>query len=107
MTEPLPGPSRAGSVILDVGPGIGALVLHTPAALDGHELEISPHGNPAARRTHSRVRARYAGGHVDYAAVYPALAAGDYTLWRDPATPAGTVTIDGGHVTSCHWPDGG
>ena len=107
MTEPLPGPSQAGSVILDVGPGIGALVLHTPAALDGHELEISPHGNPAARRTHSRVRARHAGGHVDYAAVYPGLAAGDYTLWRDPATPAGTVTISGGHVTSYHWPDGG
>lgn len=107
MTEPLPGPSRAGSVILDVGPGIGALVLHTPAALDGHELEISPHGNPAARRTHSRVRARYAGDQVDYAAIYPALAAGDYTLWHDPTTPAGTVTINGGHVTSCHWPDGG
>jgi hypothetical protein len=107
MTEPLPGPSSAGSVVLDVGAGIGALVLHTPAALDGHELEISPHGDPAARRTHSQVRERRTGGDAQYAAVYPGLAAGDYTLWRDATTPAGTVTINGGHVTTYHWPDGG
>jgi hypothetical protein len=107
MTEPLPAPSSAGSVVLDVGAGIGALVLHTPAALDGYELEISPHGDPAARRTHSQVRERRTGGDVQYAAVYPRLAAGDYTLWRDATTPAGTFTINGGHVTTYHWPDGG
>jgi hypothetical protein len=32
MTEPVPGPSRAGSVVLDVGPGVGALVVYTPLA---------------------------------------------------------------------------
>ncbi len=103
MTEHVPGPSGAGSVVLDVGPGVGALVLHTPADLDGREIEISPMGVPAARRTHSQVRQRRAGGSVRYAAVYPGLSAGEYTIWRDARRPAGVVTITGGSVTSYHW----
>ena len=105
MTESVPGPSHSGSVVLNVGPGVGALVLHTPAGLDGREIEISPFGRPDARRTHSQVRERRTGGGVQYAAVYPDLAAGDYTIWRDASTPAGQVTIDGGAVTTYHWPD--
>lgn len=105
ITEAVPGPSRSGSVVLDVGAGIGALVLHTPAGLAGQEIEISPHRVPAARRTHSQVRERRAAGALQYAAVYPGLAAGDYTIWRDATTPAGVVTIDGGHVTGYQWPE--
>jgi len=40
---------------------------------------------------------------VQYAAVYPDLAAGDYTIWRDATTVLGVVTIEGGHVTSYQW----
>ena len=104
MTEPVLGPSGSGSVVLNVGPGVGALVLHTAADLDGHEIEISRSDIPAARRTHSQVRERRAGGGVQYAAVYPELAAGDYTIWRDATIPAGTVTSDEGIVTSFQWP---
>lgn len=103
MTEYVPGPSGAGRVVLDVGPGIGALVLHTPAGLDGREIEISPRDAPAARRTHAQVRERRADRSVQYAAVYPGLSAGEYTIWRDADTPAGVVTITGGSVTSYHW----
>ena len=103
MTESAAGPSGAGSVVLNVGADIGALVLYTPADLDGEEIEIS---TPGARRTHSQVRERRAGGSVQHAAVYPGLAAGDYTVWRDATTPAGIVTVSGGHVTSYHWPGG-
>ena len=39
------GPSGPGSVVLDIGPGTGALVLYTPPACDGAEIEISP-GRP-------------------------------------------------------------
>jgi hypothetical protein len=106
MTEHVPGPSRSGSVVLDVGPGIGALVLHTPAAMDGREIEISTCRGQAARRTHSQVRARRTAGGLQYAAVYPGLAAGDYTIWRDAGTPAGVVTITGGSVASYRWPPG-
>jgi hypothetical protein len=36
--------------------------------------------------------------------VYSGLAAGTYTIWRDRQTPAGTVAIGGGQVTTWHWP---
>jgi hypothetical protein len=107
MAETIPGPSGPGTVVLNVGGGMGALVLNTPAELDGAEIEISRHGAPpTARRTHSQVRRREVGGRVLYAAVYPDLPAGEYTLWRDTVTPAGDLTISGTEVTAFTWPDG-
>jgi hypothetical protein len=85
------------AVILDVGADIGALVLYTPAAMDGQEIEISTGGQP---RTHNVVRRRDTG---DYAAVYPGLPSGDYTIWHGNA-PATTAIVAGGTVTTCHWP---
>jgi hypothetical protein len=38
-----------------------------------------------------------------YAAVYPGLPAGRYTVWR-AHTPVAAVTVTGGQVSSCHWP---
>ena len=87
-------PSGSGSVVLDLGPDIGALVLHTPPELDGWEIEISRLAGDAARvRTHSRVRPRHTPGGVQYAAVYPGLAAGDYVVWRDATTSALNITV--------------
>ena len=103
MAEPLYGPTGAGTVMLDVGPGVGALVLSTPPDLNGREIEISRADAPGARRTHSQVRERRAGGRVGYAAVYPGLASGSYTIWRDEATAIGTVEVAGGTVTSFDW----
>ena len=102
MTEPAAGPSGPGTVVLELGPGIGALVLYTPAGLDGTEIEISR--EPGSRRTHSQVRARHMPGGTRYAAVYPGLPAGRYTVWRDEHNPATTVTVAGGQATNCHWP---
>lgn len=105
------GPSGPGSVVLDIGPGIGALVLFTPACMLGAEIDISSEGQ-AAFRTHSQVRQRVSGvqpdasGRLDvrYAAVYPSLAAGHYIIWRDAEIPAGTITIADAKVTTWHWP---
>jgi hypothetical protein len=104
MPEPVPGPSRSGRVVLDLGPGVGALVLLTPPELDGREIEVSPLGGTAAQRTHARVRPRNTGSHTQYAAVYPQLPAGTYTVWEDDGTPAAAVTINGGQVTTARWP---
>jgi hypothetical protein len=105
MTEPAAGPSGPGTVVMEVGAGVGALVLYTPADLDGAEIEISPEpGYPGARRTHSRVRPRHLPGGTRYAAVYPGLPAGRYTIWRDQDHPAATVTVTGGQVSNCRWP---
>jgi hypothetical protein len=102
--EHVPGPSGSGSVVLELGPGVGALVLHTPPELDGREIEISPPGGPTVRRTHSRVRPRTTDGGTQYAAVYPQLAAGTYTVWDGTVTPVATVSIHGGQVTTAWWP---
>ena len=102
MSEPVMGASGAGTVVLDLGAGIGALVLYTPAAMDGEEIEISRPGHP---RTHSRVRPRETSVGTRYAAVYPGLPAGQYTIWIRDGGPAMTTAIAGGSVTSCHWPD--
>jgi len=107
MTEPAAGPSGPGTVIMELGAGVGALILYTPADLDGEEIEISGDdepGDPGSRRTHSRVRPRHMPGETRYAAVYPGLPAGRYTIWRDEHSPAATVTVTGGQVSSCHWP---
>ena len=36
------GTSGPGTVVLELGAGVGALILYAPAGLDGHEIEISP-----------------------------------------------------------------
>jgi hypothetical protein len=107
MTEPAAGPSGPGTVIMELGADIGALILFTPAEMDGEEIEISCDDEPGevgARRTHSQVRPRHMPGETRYAAVYPGLPAGHYTVWRDQHRPAATVTITGGQVSSCRWP---
>jgi hypothetical protein len=108
MPELVLAPSRAGSVVLDLGAGVGALILDAPAELNGKEIEISPVADGVAdRRTHSLVRQRRTGAGTSYAAVYPGLAADDYTVWLDALTPVGTVTIEGGRVTRYRWPKAG
>ena len=103
MTESVAGPSGPGTVVLELGAGVGALVLLTPADLDGREIEIS-RGDLGARRTHSRVRPRHMPAGTRYAAVYPDLPAGPYTIWADEEHAAGRVVITGGRVTNWSWP---
>jgi ABC-type Zn2+ transport system substrate-binding protein/surface adhesin len=130
MAEPVLGPSSAGSVVLELGDTVGVLVIEATVELNGREIEISPvdgshhhdhdhdhahdhdqahdhdHDHDAhARRTHSMVRERGTAAGKSYAAVYPGVAVGTYTVWRDRDTPVGTVTIDGGRVTRYRWPD--
>jgi hypothetical protein len=105
MTEQHYGPSRAGSVVLDLGEGIGALILAAPAALNGQEIEISEAaGGTGARHTHSLVRERVTEAGVSYAAVYVSVPAGDYVVWRDDDIPAGTITVAGGQIAHFRWP---
>jgi quercetin dioxygenase-like cupin family protein len=104
MTEHAHGPTGPGTVVLELGADIGALILYTPADLDGAEIEISQDDIPGARRTHSQVRPRHLPAGTAYAAVYPGLPAGQYTIWHDENYQAATATITGGQVTTCHWP---
>ena len=75
----------------------------TPRPRHAHDHDSAHDAH--ARRTHSMVRERGTAAGKSYAAVYPGLAVGTYTVWRDPDTAVGTVTIDGGRVTRYRWPD--
>ena len=105
MNETLYGATKAGTVVLEIGAGTGALVVHTPADLAGREIEISVHPEPTQRR-HASVRERRRGGAITYAAIYDRLPPAAYTIWRDRLTPAATITVTGGQITSYHWPAG-
>ncbi len=98
MTERSAHATQA-AVVLDIGGDVGALVLYTSAEDDAAEIDISPGTDPAAPRSHNQVHPRRAPAGTVYSAVYPALAAGEYTLWRDEHTPEATITIRGGQIT--------
>jgi hypothetical protein len=96
-------PSGQGTVTLNIGAGVGALVVHTPGSLHGHEIEVSPVGEPAAR-THAAVRARYVRGGAVWSVVIDGLPAGRYVVWRDPDTPLTEVDVPSGAVAEVNWP---
>ncbi len=113
--------------MLDIGGDIGALVLMTGPDLLLAEIEISrvdgqpplaegyghshahthadgtmhSHGDPT--RTHVAVRERRGPTGVQYAAIYPGLWTGDYTLWGTDGEPRDTVTVIGGEVAQLDW----
>lgn len=100
-TEHVAEPADGGSdtLVLDIGGDIGALSITTEADRNELEIEISPVGVDSTMRTHNVVHPRQVGTKTIYAAVFPSVLAGDYTVWHDESTSAGTVTIKGGHVT--------
>ena len=89
-------------VMVDVGPGAGALVIYTRSELRGQEIEISPAGHDSKRVHTDVLRRKTAGGPV-FAAVFGSLAEGQYQLWNDSRSSPLTVQIVGGQVTEVDW----
>jgi hypothetical protein len=98
-----------GPVLIDIGDGVGALVLLAPPSMHHVEIEVSPVGSDAAR-THVAVLPRPVGRTQVYAAVYPSLARGAWQVWSpDPARqdrPVLVVDVPDGAVAEARWPDG-
>jgi hypothetical protein len=92
--------SESGSVVLDIGADVGALIVYVPAAWHGREIEVS---RGTDRRTHAAVRERHLEDGSIFCVVYPGLPEGDYTIWDDETTPGGTVTITGAEITELDW----
>jgi hypothetical protein len=95
-------PSTVGSVVLDVGGDVGALVVPALAAQSGQEIDLIPRatGVPA---THTEVRERRLPGQSVYAAVFPGVLAGTYCL-RSADGAEAAVVVSGGEVTTAPWP---
>ncbi|MEY9875252.1 hypothetical protein ABH931_004753 [Streptacidiphilus sp. MAP12-33] len=99
---PLPAPSHQGSVLLDIGAGTGALVIHTTAAENGVEIHVSPEDRPQ-QRTHAAVRPRHLPDRTVYAAVITPLPVGRYTVWALDDTVHGATAVTDGGVSDYRW----
>jgi hypothetical protein len=92
----------AEGVALDIGSGVGALVVVATEGQLGREVEVSPVRSPFSR-VHADVHERRAGDDVVYAAVIGGLAEGEYHVWTGAPVALGRVRITGGCVTEAEW----
>ncbi len=108
-SEQRPGPSGAGTVVLDIGPGVGAAVVLTPGHMHGLEIEYRAAGDPWCEK-HMAVRERQGAGVTHYAAIFGPLPAGAYEFrvrGSEGAEPDLVVTVAEASVASASWPEPG
>jgi len=96
-----------GSVLLDIGGDVGALVVTMPASMLGQEVEVlTGREEPGHHRAHVAVVPRPVDGSSVPSLVFGELVSGSYAL-----VPKGTddvhlrVNVCGGAVTTASWPD--
>jgi hypothetical protein len=95
---------HSGYVVLDIGQDIGALIIYTAQDLRGQQIDVSPKGRPW-QRTHTDVLSRQLNGRAFSAAVFQALPADHYNIWRNGQDFSGTVSIGGGEIAEVDWQD--
>jgi hypothetical protein len=76
--------------------------LTAPAERAGLEVEINPVRDPS-QRTHVWVLPRAGRDETVYAAVFPSLPAGDYSVWDPDGSVATTVSVPANRVTKARW----
>ena len=89
-------------VVLELGDGIGALIVHTDPGLLGTEVEISRTGEDDLR-SHKEVLERRINGRSTHVLVFDGLRAGCYTLWIDDLARARNVRVEGGEIAELDW----
>lgn len=102
-----------GSVLLDIGDDVGALVVTMPAEMEGVEVEIRPaHGHHAHTHDHGHTHHLHVAvvnrptlaGEVP-SLVFPEVEEGSYGLYlKETDDLTLIVNIVGGEVTSAEWP---
>jgi hypothetical protein len=101
-----PGSGPPDALVLDIGDGVGALVLYATEASLGHEIDVTPIGMPRSHHMHTLIRRRRANNRDIFAGVYPELSEGRYTIWGlGDSGPIGDVAILGGKVAEFHGGD--
>src|SRR5438132_2604595 len=89
-------------IVLDIGDGVGALIVHTDPDMHGIEIEISPTGEDG-RRSHKQVLERNIDHHPAFTAVFDGLPAGAYTLWVEGIARARRVRVEASAVAELDW----
>ena len=87
-------------IVLDIGEGIGALILYTSPGLVGTEIEVSQQGQA---RTHTEVLERRINDRPVFAAVYASLPEGHYRIWGYDDKAITEFDIIGGQVAEIDW----
>jgi hypothetical protein len=95
--------ASSASVALDLGPGQGALVIYPGERFRGREIEISRHGGDGGR-VHTGVHERRSHRGSLLTAIFGSLPAGEYAVWEDAETAAGTVAVAEESVAEFHLP---
>jgi len=98
-----------GSVLLDIGGDVGALVVTMPASMVDVEVEIRPVGSDRGHHHHHphvAVVERPVEGAVVPSLVFPELVEGRYELYvKETDVVRLTVAVTGGEVATATWPD--
>jgi hypothetical protein len=102
--EPGFTPGAEAGVAVEVGPGLGALLILPGERFRGLEIEISPAGDPAAPRVHTGVHERRTLTSSALTAIFGSLASGDYVVWEDADTAGPVVTVPEGAVAELRLP---
>lgn len=102
MAHELPADLTTGSVVIDVGDDMGALIIHTGAARVGEEIEVSP-VDRVGGRTHVAVLTRRVGERIAHAAVFASLRAGEYAVLHGDGTEATRVQVPPAGVAELDW----
>jgi hypothetical protein len=89
-------------VVLDIGDGVGALIVHADSGMHGAEIEISPAGDDRCRN-HKEVLERGMNGEPAFTAVFDDLRQGTYTLWTGGRPRARDVRVEGGEIAHLDW----
>jgi hypothetical protein len=103
--EATTAPSGPGSVLLDIGGHRGAAIIFAGRELCEAEIEIRVVGS-AWEGAHVGVLERQVAGGPCWAAVFGSLWEGEYeTRLKGGASPdVLAFSVEGGRVTSTHWP---
>jgi hypothetical protein len=90
-------PAASASVALDIGDGLGALVITPSERFRSHEIEISrvDHDGP---RVHTGVHERASEEGSKLTAIFGSLPTGRYVIWQDADTAGPVVEVPDGGV---------
>jgi hypothetical protein len=109
-----------GSVLLDIGGDVGALIVTMPAEMEGVEVEIRPHGAPDLPEHRHDHEGGHGHGHGHYphvevvlrptasgpvpSLVFPDLVEGRYELYVKETHDVQLVAdVTGGEVATAAW----
>ena len=90
-------PAASASVAVDIGRGLGALVITPSERFRNREIEIS-HADHNGMRAHTGVHERASEAGSTLTAIFGSLPAGKYVIWEDAETAGPVVEVPDGAV---------